>query len=231
MTAMEWIGDIERAIATNLYPLRVPIAVALLVGFVVLVALARRRGWFAAARRHSGRTAVLAVALLVVGLPVGWYLGSPLFIRTSLVEPAPSIPAATQAPSVAPDATPSTPPATVVPAPTATTPPLAAERTGTFTGADEFHFGRGKARLIETEPGVWIVRFEDFSVRNGPDLYVYLSPDPDGYKKGAVELGTLKATDGDFNTAVPAGTDVSGLRSVVIWCKQFAVQFAVAPLS
>ena len=106
---MEWIGDIERAIATNLYPLRVPIAVALLVGFVVLVAVARRRGWFAAARRHPGRTAVLAVALLVVGLPVGWYLGSPLFIRTSLVEPAPSIPAASQAPSAGPAATPSTP--------------------------------------------------------------------------------------------------------------------------
>jgi hypothetical protein len=228
---MEWIGEFERAFATSLYPLRVPIAIGLLVGLVALVLLARRRGWFAAAGRHPRRTAVLAVALLVVGLPVGWYLGSPLFIRTSLVEPAPSIPVATHAPSVQPDATPSTPPGTVVPAPTATTPPLAAERTGMFTGADDFHFGSGTARLIEAEPGVWIVRFEEFSVRNGPDLYVYLSPDPDGYKKGAVELGTLKATDGDFNTAVPAGTDVSGLHSVVIWCKQFAVQFAVAPLS
>jgi hypothetical protein len=76
-----------------------------------------------------------------------------------------------------------------------------------------------------------VVRFDDFSVRNGPDLYVYLSPDPKGYAKGAVELGRLKATDGEFNTMVPAGTDIAALRSVVIWCKQFAVQFAVAPLA
>ena len=97
-------------------------------------------------------------------------------------------------------------------------------------GADEFHFGSGTAILVETTPGEWIVRFEDFSVRNGPDLYVYLSPDPNGYVEDAVELGTLKATDGNFNTGVPAGTNVGEIRSVVIWCKQFAVQFAVATL-
>ena len=74
------------------------------------------------------------------------------------------------------------------------------------------------------------MRFEEFSVRNGPDLFVYLSPDPAGYADGVVELGALKATDGTYNMEVPAGTDVSGLHSVVIWCKQFAVQFAVAPL-
>jgi hypothetical protein len=103
-------------------------------------------------------------------------------------------------------------------------------RTGTFKGADDFHFGHGTASLIETAPGSWIVRFADFSVRNGPDLYVYLSPSAKGYDKGALELGTLKATDGSFNYQVPAATDVSRFRSVVVWCKQFAVLFAVAPL-
>jgi hypothetical protein len=230
---MEFLGELERAFATSLYPLRVPIGIGLLVGLVGLVLFARRRGWFAAARRHPGRTTVLAITLLAVGLPVGWYLGSPLFIRTALVEPAPSV-APSAGPSAAvPTAAVATPGPTEAasPAPITTAPPLAPERTGQFTGADEFHFGRGTARLIETEPGVWIVRFEDFSVRNGPDLFVYLSPDADGYADGAVELGRLKATDGAFNTAVPAGTDVTDLRSVVIWCKQFAVQFAVAPLS
>lgn len=220
---MDWIGDLERAFATNLYPLRVPIAIALVVALVGAVWLARRRGWFAAARRHPARTSLLVIALLAFGLPTGWYLGSPLFIRTSLVEPAPSN-APSRAPSLAiPSAFPS--------APTLTAPPLAAERTGMFTGADEFHFGRGTAQLIETEPGTWTVRFEGFSVRNGPDLYVYLSPDPAGYADGVVELGPLKATEGDYNMAVPPGTDPRNLRSVVIWCKQFAVQFAVAPLS
>ena len=221
---MEWIGDIERAIATNLYPLRVPIAIGLTIGLAVLVVVAQRRGWLAAARRHRGRTAILALALLVVGLPTAWYLGSPLFIRTSLVEAAP-----TTAPTVAASAAPSGVPATAAPTTAASAQPTSAprtpapERSGKFTGADDFHFGRGTARLIESAPDTWIVRFEDFSVRNGPDLYVYLSPDPEGYAKGALELGTLKATDGSFNYEVPAGTDVSALRSVVIWCKQFAV--------
>jgi hypothetical protein len=74
------------------------------------------------------------------------------------------------------------------------------------------------------------VRVSDFSVRNGPDLYVYLSPDPTGYADGVIELGPLKATDGSFNMAVPAGVDPRGAASVVIWCKQFSVQFAVAAL-
>lgn len=207
---MEWIGELERAFATSLYPLRVPIAIGGVLALVALVIVARRRGWLGAARRQPGRSAALAAAVLVIGGPIAWYLGSPLFIRTSLAEP---VPAASNAPaaSLGPE-------------------DPAGAKTGSFVGADEFHFGSGTARLIETAPGTWTVRFEDFSVRNGPDLYVYLSPDPGGYADGAVELGTLKATDGSFNTDVPGGTNVAAMRSVVIWCKQFAVQFAAATL-
>lgn len=207
---MELIGELERLFATSLYPLRVPIAIGLVVALVALLVVARRRGWFAAARRHPGRSAALAAMVLVVGGPIAWYLGSPLFIRTSLAEPAPV--------------------ASNAPAPSPGTEGPAGAKTGAFVGADEFHFGSGTAHLLETAPGTWTVRFEDFSVRNGPDLYVYLSPDPDGYVDGAIELGTLKATDGSFNTDVPAGTNVAEMRSVVIWCKQFAVQFAAATL-
>ena len=229
---MEWLGELERVFATSLYPLRVPIAIALIVGLIAFIVVARRRGWFAAARRHPTRTIALVLALLVVGGPVAWYLGSPLFIRTALVEAAPTIAPAPSGDPAAPDPTSAI--ASDVPAsqaPTQAPPTTAPPRSGSFTGADDFHFGRGTATLIETEPGRFIVRFEDFSVRNGPDLFVYLSPDAGGYAKGAVELGRLKATDGEFNTNVPEGTDVSKLKSVVIWCKQFAVQFAVAPLA
>ena len=230
--AMELFGDLERAFATSLYPLRVPIAIGVSLGLVALVLFARRRGWFGAARRHPIRFAALALALLAVAGPVGWYLGSPLFIRTALVEPAPSIAPGSTATPIESSA-PSQPTASggQAAAPTEAPPTPARPRSGTFTGADDFHFGRGTATLIETEPGRWVVRFEDFSVRNGPNLFVYLSPDPAGYAKGAVELGPLKATDGAFNTKVPPGTDALNLHSVVVWCKQFAVQFAVAPLS
>ncbi len=228
---MSFIGDLERLVATNLYPLRVPIAIGLAIGLVVVLVIARRRGWGAAARRHPGRTGLLVIALLVLLGPAAWYLGSPLFIRVALEEPVPSPVAA--APTIEPSpwaSDPGQPTAgpTATPATEAPTPTPVPERTGQFVGADDFHFGSGTARLIETAPGTWVVRFEDFSVRNGPDLYVYLSPKADGYGKGAIELGRLRATDGNFNTPIPAGTDLGEVRSVVIWCKAFAVQFAHA---
>jgi len=58
-------------------------------------------------------------------------------------------------------------------------------------------------------------------VRNGPDLYVYLSPKADGYTSDALELGKLKATDGSFGYDLPPGTDPGTFRSAIIWCKQF----------
>jgi hypothetical protein len=230
---MSFFGDLERFIATNLYPNRVPIAIGLAVLLVAAILVARRRGWFAAARRHPGRTGVALVLALAIGLPSAWYLGSPLFIRTSLDEPAPTAAAPTPSPVASPTPAPSEASASASPAaPTATPAPVLAEpRTGTFTGADEFHFGSGTATLIETAPGAWTVRFEDFSVRNGPDLFVYVSPDAAGYDDAAIELGRLKATDGNFNMDLPAGSTPTNAASVVIWCKQFAVQFAVAPLA
>ena len=225
---MDWLDDLPGTLASGLYTNRVEVAVGSLVAFIAFLWLARRRGWFAAARRHPGRTSMLAVVMLAVGLPVAWYLGSPLIIRTSLAEPLPiATPGLKPTPGVTGGARPS-----VTPAGAPTSPPstLATARTGEFHGTDEFHFGRGTASLIETAPGTWIVRFEQFSVRNGPDLYVYLSPNPDGYAKDATELGALKATDGAFNYEVPAGTDLSKIRSVIVWCKQFSHLFAVAPL-
>ncbi len=216
---MNIIGDLERLFATSLYPNRVPIAIAVAIAGVLLLLVARRRGWFAAARRHPGRTAVVVVLALAIGLPSGWYLGSPLFIRTTLDEPAPGTISSQP------------PPATSAPAPsTQPVPDPVASRTGAFTGADEFHFGSGTATLLETAPGAWTIRFDDFSVRNGPDLFVYVSPDASGYTDGAIEVGTLRATDGNFNMDLPAGVVPEGAASIVIWCKQFAVQFAVAPL-
>jgi hypothetical protein len=88
--------------------------------------------------------------------------------------------------------------------------------------------GNGQAHR---NAGSFTVRLEDFAVRNGPDLFVYLSPDAAGYVEGAVELGRLKADQGNQNYQVPAGTDVSRGASVVIWCKQFAVVFAIAALT
>jgi hypothetical protein len=106
---------------------------------------------------------------------------------------------------------------------------------GEFRDGDPGHHGEGRARLIRGAYGAHTVRFEDFSVTNGPDLFVILSLDPDGSRGSAasddaVNLGRLKATDGNVNYAVPEGTDVSRYRSVIVYCRAFKVVFAVATL-
>jgi hypothetical protein len=231
---MEWIGDLERAFASGIYPNRVPIAIALGIGVVLLVGVAWRRGWAATVGRHPARAAMVGVLALAIIGPLAWYLGSPLFLSTTVDEPAPVVaavepsPLPTAAPTEQPSARPTATPRPT-PTPTPTPPPVALA--GSFAGADDFHFGRGTARLLETAPGVFVVRLEDFEVRNGPDLYVYLSPDGSGYAETALELGRLKADRGNQNYDVPPGLDPATAASVVIWCKQFSVLFAVAPLA
>ena len=233
------VDEFQRAFFDGLYTFRIELAIASLVGMAILAVVAWRRGWLAAAGRHRGRTGALVVAVLVVGLPLGWYVASPLWIRTELVEPDPAVildaadasptPATTVGPTATSPAASRTP--TTEPDPTAT--PFATRRlfTGSFRGTDDFHYGRGTASILETSPGRYALRLDAFSVRNGPDLFVYLSPAADDYAKGALELGRLKATDGAFGYELPPGTDPSDFASAIIWCKQFSHLFAVAALS
>ena len=161
--------------------------------------LAERRGWFAAARRHPGASGRRAAARArrrrcrSAGTSArrcsSGRRSSSRLLAATLPTRAPRASPVGHRQRIRPDA-----------APAERRRYAQSIRSGTFAGADDFHFGSGNgASCIETAPGTWIVRFEDFSVRNGPDLFVYLSPDPDGYADGAVELGTLKATDGSFN--------------------------------
>jgi hypothetical protein len=231
---MPSIGDLANDIARTLYELRIPVAIASVALAILAGVVAYRRGWLSAARRHPRRTGALVAAVLAVTLPVGWYLGSPIFIRTSLVEAEPTVaPSAVVVPSV--PATPSADPApSVVPTGSPTAPPTPTPfvattlQTGEFNGTDDFHFGHGTASIIEVEPGRYHLRLADFSVRNGPDLFVYLSPDKDGYADDALELGKLKASDGSFGYDLPDGVDPARFRSALIWCKQFSHLFAVA---
>ena len=235
---MTWLGDLGSAILGGLYANRFPMAIGGIALAVAIVVIARRQGWFGRARRHPRATAAILAPLLAVALPVGWYLTSPLVLSASINEAPPVVvgapsasPGGVASPSGQPAASASPGRPTTTPSPSPTAAPLLA-RSGSFHGSDEFHFGRGTARLIETAPGTFVVRLEDFAVRNGPDLYVYLSPDAEGYAGGAIELGRLKADTGNQNYPVPAGAlaDPARAASVVIWCKQFSHLFATAPL-
>jgi hypothetical protein len=104
---------------------------------------------------------------------------------------------------------------------------------GTFRDGDPGHNGEGSAKIIRAPDGSLVLRFEEFSVTNGPDLFVILSTDPEGSRGSArdgLDLGGLRATDGNINYAIPSGVDVSQYRSAIIYCRQFNVVFAVATL-
>jgi hypothetical protein len=231
---MEIFGDLERLLA-ELYPYRIPLTLAALLLIAGATWIAWRRGWVDAAAgvigRHRIASAVAAVAILAVTIPMGYYLLSPLWTRVTLIEESPVVTMASAAPAT---------PATGMSngggdsqtAAMADEAPFQVQIVleGEWIGADAFHFAEGRALVIETEPGRFIFRVEDFSIRNGPDLFVYLSS-ADGYTSDALKLGGLRATDGAFNYEIPDGVTLDELRSAVVWCDRFAVLFATAALT
>jgi len=210
-------GDLENLFSDHIYPNRFLIAPLLVAVVAGVLLLAYRAGLHRPLWRNRSRTAVIGTPLLAVALAFGYYALSPLFERSHLDEASPLAMAAMMDAPTGADAVTSTVGTSIA-------------RRGMFEGADDFHFGRGDALVIKTEGG-HVLRFENFSVRNGPDLYVYLSRDATGHRvEESLNLGRLKATDGAVNYEVPSGMDLDGVKSVVVWCRQFRVQFAVAAL-
>jgi len=161
-------------------------------------------------------TKVVLVTLATVGVGVGWWLGSPLFLDRTVDEAIPVIPTTTNAGPPLPVAE---QPETTEPA----TPVLIAS--GTFAGADDFHQGSGEASVIRLADGSLVLTLADFEVTNGPDLRVTIFDGSD-----YLDLGALKGNIGNQNYVIPPGTDLAAFESVVIWCRAFDMPFAVAPL-
>ncbi|MBK1787155.1 DM13 domain-containing protein [Prauserella cavernicola] len=166
-------------------------------------------------------------AVVVAGLGVGLALFEPwrAFTSSQLDEPVP-VPVAAEAEAEA--RTGSSAPSTTAP------PPPAVLAEGSFMSQE--HATEGAARVLELPDGTRILRLEEFSTSDGPDVHVWLSDATAGgdwnkYDDGRyVALGEIKATDGNHNYAIPADADLAGLRSVVIWCDRFNVAFGSAPL-
>ncbi len=99
-------------------------------------------------------------------------------------------------------------------------------KSGSFEGLYG-HAAEGTAKIIEVG-GVSYLRFEDFSVTNGPDLKVYLTPT--GNINDGVRLADLKGSRGAQNYEL-AGIDRGVQGFVVIYCQPFHVYFAQAELT
>lgn len=242
---MSIFGDLERFLSEDLYPYRWPLAIALAISAAVFLVVAWRQGWHRWIWEHRVPSAMVGVPLMMLAVVGSYPLVSPLFERSTVCEASPIADAgagsekcegelavaATNTPSPAATATRDSTPDTSTATPgTASTFVAQVVLQGEFRNADDFHTGSGDALVLETASDVYTVRFENFSVRNGPDLFVYLSTSADGGYDGALKLGKLKGTDGAFNYDVPAGTDISQYKSVIVWCDPFGVLFTVAPL-
>lgn len=109
-----------------------------------------------------------------------------------------------------------------------------------YTGllAGRAHPTSGRASVYQTPDGKRGLRLTDFMTSNGPDVHVVLAQSADeslkqDFVKGqlnGVELGQLKANQGDQNYDIPGSADLSKYDVVVIYCVRFHVIFAVAKL-
>jgi hypothetical protein len=208
MPLLNIFGELENFIADDLYPYRYVITPIVIVAIAAGLWAAYRLGVHLVLMRHKVATAVIGVPLLVATIVAGDYLVSPLWERSHLEEASP----------LAAETTTGDPGATSTPSADTTTD----SDNGDTAASDDASPSNGSAASFA-------LRFENFSVRNGPDLYVYISTDPTGGNVDeALNLGELKATDGAFNYELPADVDLSTIKSAVVWCRQFSVLFAHA---
>lgn len=107
--------------------------------------------------------------------------------------------------------------------------------TGTFihaNPADPIHYGRGRVSVYERT----VFLEPDFEVGPGPAFHVYLVPkssiraNADMKNVMFVDLGRLRAFKGSQRYPIPAGVDLAGYPSVVIWCERFGVLISPADL-
>ena len=186
------------------------------------------------------------IIILAAVLAVGWYLASPLFIDNEVDEAFPVVTIEEAVPPVeVKQAIPSVEAEDAVPAVEVaeatsvvemeeemeTDGGITAVLSGNFTDADAAHKGSGTATIYQQNEAL-ILRLQEFSVTNGPDLHVYLStsPIPTDDIGEYIDLGELKGNIGDQNYDIPDGTDLSQYQSIIIYCQPFHVVFSTATL-
>jgi Electron transfer DM13 len=100
------------------------------------------------------------------------------------------------------------------------------------------HATSGRASIYQTPGGKRDLRLTDFMTSNGPDVHVVLAQSVDEKLKqdfvngelNRIELGPLKANQGDQNYDLPDSADLARYDAVVIYCERFHVVFGLAKL-
>lgn len=103
------------------------------------------------------------------------------------------------------------------------------EGMGKFVDLGTGHALRGDVSFLSNQSGKRVLRFEDFSVVNGPDVNVYLSKTSEF--KDVIDLGDLKGTQGSMNYDLDPSLNTKEYRYVLVWCVKYAVLFGYAEVS
>ena len=228
---------LQRAFFDGLYEFRIPVASARSSSSVVVLVLALAAGLVRGGAAPSGRSGVLLAVVLAVGLPLTWYLASPILIRTELVEPEPAARSCSTAPRSSVEPAPPSPSTSAAPTASGSRPHRPRRRShrrrsppASSTAPTTSTSVAGTATIIETAPG-----------RLHPAPRRLLRPQRPGpvrlplaerrrLRRRRARARQLKATDGSSATTCRAGTDPADFASAIIWCKQFTHLFATAPL-
>ena len=102
---------------------------------------------------------------------------------------------------------------------------------------DPVHWGRGGVAVLQGADGERLLHImSDFAVGPGPRFHVYLvdraevKTNDDFRASRAIDLGRLRAFQGSQVYPIPPSAELSGVASVVIWCKEFNVLISPATL-
>jgi hypothetical protein len=103
-------------------------------------------------------------------------------------------------------------------------------KSGSFQDSS-VHKASGTTKIIKTGEKIQAM-LVDFKADSGPDLYVYLVKNDKGDAKSDsfLDLGKLSKTSGSLNFDIPQNTKIDEYKSIVIWCKQFGVNFGFATI-
>jgi len=133
---------------------------------------------------------------------------------------------------------------TSVPAPTSDAPTpdgtqMQAIAGGDFVTLDAVHTATGHVTLYRLSDNSSMLRFDNFTVSNGPDLKVYLCAATNPQTAADVQtgklqfqVGALKGTIGAQNyAAIPSDLDLSRYKSVVIFSESLQAVYSSAALN
>lgn len=109
--------------------------------------------------------------------------------------------------------------------------------TGVFQRIDAVRWAQGDATIYEGSDGGRVLRFENFSMANAPDMRVFLSistspvtPNDLRLQDQEVDLGALQGISGPQNYTVGETVDLVNYRSVVLYSPSLDMIYAFAPL-